>query len=288
MSDVLMNLGMSALTLLLCLLPLWALSVKIKDASIIDIFWGMGFVIIAALCLYLSAGQTIYLKILAALPIIWGLRLSLYLARRNIGHGEVPRYQAMRKRAEKKGTSETSWRRRSFITIFLGQGLLMLIVSAPIWYGLAKGYYWDSNYILHETTPGILTVVGTIIWLIGFLFEAISDWQLSRFKKKNADYDGPYADKPVLQTGLWRFSRHPNYFGNALIWWGIFIVACETPGGWITIFGPLVMTYLLVKVSGKPMLEYKLKKRPAYQDYMNRTPGFIPGIPKKKPRPQTE
>ncbi len=280
-ADLYANLGASTLTVLACLMVLWLISLKIRNASIIDIFWGFGFVIIAAICLYQAPGITPYLKLLAALPIIWGLRLTLYLARRNLGHGEDDRYVAMRKRAENNGISEGGWRKRAFFTIFLGQGLLMLIVAAPIWYGMALGLYSNSSGVLHETTIGPIAVLGALIWAIGIIFETIGDWQLSRFIKKNKDFDGPYEDKPVLSSGLWKYSRHPNYFGDALVWWGIFLVACQVPHGWVTIIAPLLMTFLLVRVSGKALLEYKLKKRPAYGDYVERTSGFIPWIPKK-------
>jgi len=281
MSEVWMNLGWSVVALMACLVTLWAISVKARDASLIDIFWGFGFVVVACVCLYLAPARTPYLILLAALPIIWGLRLTLYLASRNLGHGEDPRYVAMQKRAAKKGLPEMSWRKRAFWTIFMGQGLLIAIVSAPVWFGMAKGLYSDENAIMTETTIGPIAMIGAIIWLIGFLFEAIGDWQLSRFIKKNKGFDGPYEDKPVLSSGLWKFTRHPNYFGNAMMWWGIFLVACQVPYGWVTIFAPIIMNLLLVRVSGKDLLERKLKTRPAYRDYVARTSGFIPWLPKK-------
>jgi len=281
MSNVWMNLGWSVIALLACLIPLWAISVKARDASIIDIFWGFGFVVVALVCLYLAPQKTPYLMLLAALPVIWGLRLTLYLARRNLGHGEDPRYVAMQRRAAKKGLSEMAWRKRAFFSIYLGQGLLIAIVSAPIWYAMAKGLFTDQKSVLIETKIGPLAIFGAFVWLIGFLFEAIGDWQLKRFLKKNKTYDGPYEDKPVLASGLWKYTRHPNYFGNTMMWWGIFLVACQAPLGWVTIFAPLVMTLLLVRVSGKALLERKLKTRPAYRDYVERTSGFIPWFPKK-------
>ena len=280
MSNLLSLLGMSSAALLACLIPLWLVSLKIKNASIIDIFWGMGFVVVSLVCFFLAWGGTPYQKLLIALPVIWGLRLSIYLARRNLGHGQDPRYTAMQKRAAKKGISEAAWHKRAFFSIFLGQGFLILLVSAPIWIGMAWSYFVGHNNVITETKIGYLAVFGTLIWFIGFLFEAVGDWQLKRFLKKHNDYDGPYETKPVLTTGLWKYTRHPNYFGNALMWWGIFLVACQVPMGWVSIFGPMIMTYLLVKVSGKPMLEYKLKKRPAYQDYIKRTSGFMPRRPK--------
>jgi len=292
LTDILVNFSHAAVVVFGLLTLLWAVSVAVRDASLIDIFWGFGFLVVAAVCLYLVPIKTPYLKLLAALPILWGIRLSLYLGRRNLGHGEDKRYVAMQKRAAKKGISEMAWRVRSLFTIYFGQGLLIMIVSAPIWVAMATGLkYADTNCV---TTPcdfprevygsieiGSLAILGAILWLIGFLFEAIGDWQLASFLKKNKDYDGPYEDKPVLDTGLWKYTRHPNYFGNACMWWGIWLVASQAPWGWATIFAPLIMTFLLTRVSGRDLLERQLKKRPSYQDYIERTSSFFPRPPSK-------
>jgi len=279
-------------------------SCAVKDASLIDIFWGFGFLVVAAVCLYLADVKTPYLWLLGALPILWGIRLSLYLAKRNLGHGEDVRYIAMRKRAEKKGMSEMTWRIRTLFTVYFGQGLLIMIVSAPIWVamgskfgatelielfdvmalsgeGSAKELLEGLNNQPHLGYIGLLSILGALLWLIGFLFEAIGDWQLSKFMKKMKNYDGVYEDKPVLDTGLWKYTRHPNYFGNACMWWGIWLVACQAPWGWATIFAPLMMTFLLTRVSGRDLLERQLKKRPAYQNYIKRTSGFFPMPPRK-------
>ena len=289
-TDILVNFSHAAVVVFGLLALLWVVSVAVKDASLIDIFWGFGFLVVAAVCLYLAQVKTPYLYLLAALPILWGLRLTLYLGRRNLGHGEDKRYVAMQKRAGKKGLSEMGWRLRSLITIFFGQGLLVMIVSAPIWVAMATAITIDSGAsigggemavaALGSITIGPLAILGTALWVIGFLFEAIGDWQLTKFLKKNKNYDGPYEDKPVLDTGLWKYTRHPNYFGNACMWWGIWLVACQAPWGWATIFAPIIMTLLLTKVSGRDLLERQLKKRPAYRDYITRTSGFIPRSPK--------
>lgn len=252
----------------------WLISLLARDASIIDIFWGFGFSLVGLVCLYLASGRfdvmpSNYLLLMGLMPILWGLRLTLYLAKRNLGHGEDGRYVAMRKRS---GLTEMTWRMRALFSIYWGQGLLILIVSAPVWVAFAFG---------KETEIGALAIIGALMWLAGVLFEAIGDAQLVAFLKKNADYDGPYENKPVLDTGLWAWTRHPNYFGNALLWWGIFVVACSVPWGWTSIVGPLIMTMLLMRVSGRDLLERKLKKRPAYRDYVERTSSFIPRPPKK-------
>jgi len=290
LSDILVNFTHAATVVFGLLTVLWAIGVAVKDASLIDIFWGFGFLVVAAVCLYLANVKTPYLILLAALPIIWGVRLSLYLAKRNLGHGEDVRYVAMQKRAAKKGMSEMSWRLRSLLTIFFGQGLLIMIVSAPIWVAMATGQMFGlfgevssttTGEEFKATTIGLLSILGATLWLIGFIFEAIGDWQLSKFMKSMKNYDGPYEDKPILDTGLWKYTRHPNYFGNACMWWGIWLVACQAPWGWATILAPIIMTLLLTRVSGRNLLERSLKKRPAYRAYMERTSGFIPRPPKK-------
>ena len=272
LTDILVYFSHAAVIVFGALTLLWALSVAVKDASLVDIFWGFGFLLVGATCLYILPEKPDYLKLLAALPIIWGIRLTLYLAKRNLGHGEDKRYIAMRKRAEKKGIGETSWRLRSLFTIYWGQGLLIMIVSAPVWLAMATGQAIQ--------TLGILAYLGTALWLIGFLFEAIGDWQLATFLKANKNYDGPIENKPVLDTGLWKYTRHPNYFGNACMWWGIWVVACQAPFGWTTIIAPIIMTLLLTKVSGRDLLERDMKRRKTYQDYITRTSSFIPLPPK--------
>ena len=144
-TDILVNFSHAAVVVFGLLALLWVVSVAVKDASLIDIFWGFGFLVVAAVCLYLAQVKTPYLYLLAALPILWGLRLTLYLGRRNLGHGEDKRYVAMQKRADKKGLSEMGWRLRSLITIFFGQGLLVMIVSAPIWVAMATAITIDSG-----------------------------------------------------------------------------------------------------------------------------------------------
>ena len=272
LTDIFVYFAHAAVIVFGALTLLWALSVALKDASLVDIFWGFGFLLVATASLYIVPEKTAYLILLAALPIIWGLRLTLYLAKRNLGHGEDKRYIAMKKRAEKKGMSEKTWRLRSLFTIYWGQGLLIMIVSAPIWLAMATGQNIEKI--------GILAYLGTALWLIGFLFEAVGDWQLATFLKANKNYDGSIENKPVLDKGLWKYTRHPNYFGNACMWWGIWLVACQAPFGWAAIIGPIIMTLLLTKVSGRDLLERDMKRRKTYQDYIARTSSFFPRPPK--------
>ena len=272
LTDIFVYFAHAAVIVFGALTLLWALSVALKDASLVDIFWGFGFLLVATASLYIVPEKTAYLILLAALPIIWGLRLTLYLAKRNLGHGEDKRYIAMKKRAEKKGMSEKTWRLRSLFTIYWGQGLLIMIVSAPIWLAMATGQNIEKI--------GILAYLGTALWLIGFLFEAVGDWQLATFLKANKNYEGPIENKPVLDKGLWKYTRHPNYFGNACMWWGIWLIACQAPYGWAAIIGPIIMTLLLTKVSGRDLLERDMKRRKTYQDYIARTSSFFPRPPK--------
>ncbi len=273
------------------LIALWVVSLIAKDASLIDIFWGFGFLLVGGVCLTLVPVKTPYLILLAALPIMWGARLTLYLGKRNLGHGEDKRYVSMRKRAEKKGMSETTWRIRTLFTVYFGQGLLIMIVSAPIWVAMATAFKKTETicvvapcdfppHIFGQTDIGILAIIGALLWLVGFLFEAIGDAQLTKFLKANKGYDGPIETKPVLDTGLWKYTRHPNYFGNACMWWGIWLVTCQAPWGWATILAPILMTLMLTKVSGRDLLERDMGRRKTYQDYIARTSGFIPRRPK--------
>ncbi|CAM3823436.1 DUF1295 domain-containing protein [Litorimonas haliclonae] len=286
LTDILVYFFHAAALVFGLLTMLWAVSVAVKDASLVDIFWGFGFLCVGAVCLYLANPRTPYLWLLGLLPVIWGARLTIYLALRNLGHGEDKRYVAMRKRSK---LSEAGWRLRSLFSIYWGQGLLIMIVSAPVWVAMATHVAGrvvtsgeDTIYIHANAYINLLALLGATLWLIGFLFEAIGDWQLSRFMKKHKDYDGPQEDKPVLNTGLWRYTRHPNYFGNACMWWGIWLVACEAPWGWATVFAPIIMTYLLTNVSGKDLLEKDMGKRKNYKVYIQRTSGFFPLPPKDK------
>ncbi len=286
LTDILVYFTHAAVVVFGALTALWAVSVIAKDASLVDIFWGFGFLLVGAVCLYLVPVKTPYLILLASLPIIWGLRLTLYLAKRNLGHGEDKRYVNMRKRAEKKGMSEMAWRLRTLFSVYWGQGLLIMIVSAPVWVAMATSNFnpTRSSEIHHGglVTIGILSILGALLWLIGFLFEAIGDAQLASFLKKNKSYNGPADEKPVMDKGLWKYTRHPNYFGNACMWWGIWLVACSAPLGWATVFGPIIMNYLLTNVSGKSLLESDMNKRKKYREYAERTSGFFPWPPKSK------
>ena len=242
------------------MLAVWLLSLKRKDASIVDSVWGMGFALIAVVAYVATEGCLLRKRLITALTIIWAVRLSLHIFLRNRGKGEDYRYSAMRRKHGARFPLV------SLYTVFGFQGLLMWLVSLPL---------QVAQRAAAPAALGWLDGIGAGVWLIGFLFEAIGDWQLKRFK---AD---PANRGKVMNRGLWRYTRHPNYFGDALVWWGYFLIALATPSSLWTIISPVVMTTLLMKVSGVALLEKGLvKTKPDYQDYARRTRAFFPWFPK--------
>jgi len=246
------------LLLLLGLLTLlWGVSLRLRDASIIDIFWGLGFVVVAwstRAQLTAPADVSLLLPIAATL---WGVRLAVYLAARNLGHGEDRRYAAMR-----AARPRTFWW-WSYLAVFLMQGVLCMIVSLPLQLGQIV------------PRPEGLTVfdgVGLALFTFGFVYESVADWQLARYKRDPANRG------QVMDKGLWRNTRHPNYFGESVLWWGIWLVAAAAPDARWSVAGPLLITWLLLKFSGVVLLEQTIvQRRPAYADYIRRTNAFIPG-----------
>ncbi len=251
-----------ALVVILALMTiLWIISLILKNSSIVDIFWGTGFVIANWVYFFLTPDGFLPRKLLiGALVTIWGLRLSLYILWRNWGKPEDYRYQAWRKE------SGANWWWKSFFRVFLLQGGLMWVIAVPL---LAAQF---------RSAPDRLTVLdflGVALWLIGFFFEAMGDFQLARFKADLANKG------KVMNRGVWRFTRHPNYFGDSAQWWGYYLVAASA-GGWWTIFSPVLMTLLLLRVSGVSLLEKSLETRPGYKEYVETTSAFIPWLPRKK------
>lgn len=241
---------------------LWLLSLLIRDASIVDIFWGAGFVITGWVYFFLSPSEIGIRRILfMVLLTVWGLRLAIHIGKRNIGKGEDFRYRKWR---EENGTR---WWWYSFFQVFLLQGFLMWIIGLP---SLAVQYYAGEGGLTW------LDYLAVAIWAIGFFFEAVGDWQLGRFKAN------PANQGKLLTSGVWRYTRHPNYFGDAAQWWGFYLLALATGNGWWTIISPLIMTYLLRNVSGVAMLEKTLKStKPGFEEYVNTTNAFFPWFPKK-------
>ncbi len=240
---------------------LWIVSVAIKNVSIVDIFWGFGFVLTSVFYFIKTDGYETRKIILMSLIAIWGLRLSVYLAWRNIGKGEDFRYKEFRK---KYGENRYWW--VSFFQTFLLQGVLMWLISAPL---LGAQYYSENSQL------GVLDYTGIALWLVGFSFEAGGDFQLAVFKA-NLSNKGK-----VLDTGFWRYTRHPNYFGDASAWWGYGLI-CIAAGSYVPVLGSILMTALIIKVSGVALLEKSLKDtKPEYREYIEKTSAFLPWFPKK-------
>ena len=246
----------------LLLAVLWAVSVRIKDASIIDIFWGPACSLGGIATSLRVDGASPRDLTLTVLVCAWAARLAFHLARRNLGHGEDYRYQAMRK----KQGSDAGFARWSLTHVFGLQGLIAWFVSLPVQLGQIGGH----------SHLGALAFLGISVFAIGLAFEAIGDAQLRAFKSD------PQNKGRLMTRGLWAWTRHPNYFGDAAVWTGLTLIALESPLGWITALSPLVMAYFLVNVSGKALLERGMEKKyEEYAAYKLSTSGFFP-MPQKR------
>jgi steroid 5-alpha reductase family enzyme len=239
-------------------MSLWFVIALIKKRNdVADIAWGLGFVFISWLALYLS-GFTLKAFLVDLLVTVWGIRLALHIYKRNSKKPEDARYAAWR--AEWK-----NFYLRSYLQIFILQGVLLFLISIPV------------LFINHASQSSIelVTILGLLIWSFGFYFESTADSQLSQF------ISNPENKGKIMDQGLWKCSRHPNYFGEVSQWWGIFIVALSIPGGYLTIIGPLTITISILFISGIPLLEKKRLGQPAFEEYKKHTSVFIPLPPKK-------
>lgn len=251
--------------LLIMMVVVWALSVRMRDASIVDLIWGPGFAVVGWAAWMVQPDPAVKSGVGVILASIWGLRLGLYLAKRNLGKGEDFRYQSIRKRV-----GPSFWW-SSFFVVFGFQGTLIWIISMPLQLALVEPNLPSAH---------IWQAVGGLCWAVGIFFEAVGDYQLAQFK---AD---PASKGQVMDRGLWRYTRHPNYFGDALLWWGLYLVSVGEGAPLWTAFAPLLMTFLLLRVSGVALLERTItERRPAYRAYIERTSAFIPWFPKQ---PKTE
>jgi len=240
---------------------LWLASLARRDASIVDLWWGPGFGCLATLTAAVAPAHDARSVLLVGLVWLWGLRLGVHLFRRNRGRGEDPRYAAMRRRHGDR------FGRVSLVTVFALQGVLQWLVALPVLVALLQP---------GPRPLGWLDAAGATLFGIGLVFEAVGDAQLARFR---AD---PASRGRVLDRGLWRYTRHPNYFGDSLAWWGLFAIALATPLGPWTIASPALMTFLLLRVSGVALLERSLvRSRPGYRAYVERTSAFVPLPPRK-------
>jgi steroid 5-alpha reductase family enzyme len=256
--------GYAAIAVAALMVALWLASIPLRDVSIVDPAWGPAFVLVAVVAALTADGCLGRRWLLAAMTGVWGLRLGMYLLVRKLGdRSEDRRYAAMR---ERRGAAFVPW---SLVMIFGLQGLLVLIVSLPVQVAAGRGGSLSAAVI-----PGVL------LWLIGVGFESVGDEQLRRFKAR------PDSKGQVMDGGLWRYTRHPNYFGDFCVWWGLWLVALTAGGTWWTFIGPVVMSILLIRVSGAGLLEKDIgDRRPGYVDYVRRTSGFFPLPPKRKRDP---
>jgi steroid 5-alpha reductase family enzyme len=241
-------------------MTLWFLISLIKRRNnVADVAWGLGFVLLAWTSFFLSGGSGARGVVAGILVSIWGLRLAWHIQARHRGKPEDFRYM--------------DWRRewggwfyaRSYAQVYLLQGAFLFLVALPL--------------LLINRSPGatlgLLEVMGVCLWLFGFLFESVGDAELARFTSD------PRNRGKILKSGLWRYTRHPNYFGEVLQWWGIWLISLGLPGGWLGIVGPLTITFLILKVSGIPMLEKKMAENPDFAEYKRSTNVFLPWFPKR-------
>jgi len=251
----------AALIILVFITLLWIWSAVIKNVSIVDIFWGFGFVVVNAFYVFMSGELNDRKILILSLVSIWGLRLAIYLAYRNIGKGEDFRYQEFRRTY---GPQRYWW--FSFFQTFLLQGALIMIVSLPL---------LGINSSESTGNLNVLDYIGIVVWLIGFTFEAGGDFQLTRFKSDLSNKG------KVLNTGFWKYTRHPNYFGDSAVWWSYALFSIAAGSYW-QIIGSIIMTLLIIKISGVSLLEKTLKdSKPQYREYIKKTNSFFPWFPKK-------
>jgi steroid 5-alpha reductase family enzyme len=235
----------------------WLVSVVRRDVSIVDGMWSLMILLCFLTYTLMAEENGPRSAILIVLLSIWAVRLSLHITIRNHGEPEDRRYQEIRR------NNQPFFEWKSLYIVFLFQGLLAWVVCLPVVAAVGG-----------QTPPGPLDYAGVALWLTGMVFEVVGDYQLTRFRGRER------TENEVLDTGLWRYTRHPNYFGEAVIWWGFYLLAASA-GAWWTVFAPLLMTVLLLKVSGVALLEKDISgRRPAYREYIRRTNAFFPGLPK--------
>lgn len=255
-----LNLAWAAAAALAVMLVTFAVALRAGVHRIVDVAWGIGFTAVAGVTLVVSAGQGDVVRrlLVTVLTAVWGLRLAAHIARRGRGHGEDPRYEAMLARAP---GSRNAY---AFRMVYLLQGALVWLVSLPV---------QAAQYV--SGPPSALAWAGTALWAAGIGFEAVGDAQLARFRSDPANRGR------IMDRGLWAWTRHPNYFGDFCVWWGLFLLACDFPAAaTVSVVSPLVMSLLLIRGSGKRLLERHMADRPGYAEYRARTSGFLPRPPR--------
>ncbi len=254
-----MNYFVTLALVLFAYMSLWFVVSLIKKRNdVADVAWGLGFVLMTWVSFALSDDSGIRGLLIGILVSIWGFRLAWHIHSRNKGKGEDYRYLAWRK----------EWGKwfyiRSYFQVHLLQGVFLFLIVMPV-------LLVNKNA---GASLGLLDFIGVAVWLIGFYFEAVGDAQLARFIKD------PANKGKLMQRGLWAYTRHPNYFGEVTQWWGLWLVALSVPYGWLGIIGPITITFLILKVSGIPMLEKKMEENPEFAEYRKRVSMFFPLLPR--------
>lgn len=240
------------------MLILFVVALVRRDNSVADVAWGPGILLATLAALWWQHPSGLLPVLTTVMVSVWALRLAAHILMRNWGRGEDWRYARWR---EQWGEWFVP---RTFIQVFLQQGLLLIVVALPV--------LWINTF---GGRVGWLAFFGALVWLKGFIWETIGDYQLTRFLAHPANVG------KILRTGLWKYSRHPNYFGEVTQWWGLWLMALSVAGGWLTVLGPLLITFLITKVSGIPMLEQRRKSSTTFRTYAKRTSALIPWFPKK-------
>lgn len=269
--SMLLIIGISAITLFSYMIVAFSVGTIKKNNGLVDIFYGPGYFVFTFTCFItdlLIHGATSLQKIIVViLVLLWAIRLATYVYTRNRGKPEDYRYAVMRERWK------TNVILKSLLKIYLFQGLVILIVDVPAWFVIIS-----DNPIISSAFDfyGITLWLGTLVWVIGFLFETIGDWSLYHFLQN------PENKGKIMDRGLWKYTQHPNYFGEVTQWWGLYVIALASPFGFITFFGPALITYMIIKVSGVRLLNKRFEKNNRYTEYMRRTSAFFPWFPKKQ------
>jgi steroid 5-alpha reductase family enzyme len=258
-------LAINAAVLVVTFIAAWLICLKLRDVTPIDSLWAIGMVVLALATFLHAEGDPTRKALLLGLCVVWGLRLGGYLLWRWRDHGPDRRYATMLGKAQE--TKGWGFAKASLLMVFATQAPLLFIVCLPVQLG----------QIEPGPPVGALGIAGAVIAVIGIAFETIGDAQLTRFRKNPANAG------QVMDRGLWRYTRHPNYFGDACTWWGLYLIAAETTTGLWALPGPILLTWTLMKWSGVPTTEGRMKrKKPGYEDYVRRTSGFVPWWPKMR------
>ena len=260
MNEVAQILISNFIILMACMIVLWLISIPLRDVSFVDSFWAIGFLVVAGVTYQMTGGETDRRQLMLLITAIWSLRLGIFLFLRWRREGPDGRYVALLAKAP--GNVHI----HSLKKVFLLQGPMLWLVSLPVQLGQIQA---------EPLQLGVLAWVGAGLAAIGIFFESVGDQQMANFKSDPANHG------KVMDRGLWRYTRHPNYFGDTCVWWGLYLIAAETSLGIWSIIGPALLTWTLIKWSGAALLERRLKRsRPGYIEYLERTSSFIPWPPR--------